>query len=78
MELLHAEQKTTGDANGMGKKMIRDNSSIWYSKIIIRAKAMSREMINNDGSMQQEEKKEAGGAKDQEKILGLLCKLASC
>lgn len=36
--------------------MIRDNSSIYDNKIIIRAKASWKDMINNDGSMQEEEK----------------------
>lgn len=47
--------------------MIRDNSSTYDNKIIIRAKARWREMINNDGSEQEEEKYKAGDAKDQGK-----------
>lgn len=35
--------------------MIMDNSSIYDNKIIIRAKARQREMINNDCSEQEEE-----------------------
>lgn len=54
------------------KDMIRDNSSTYDTKIIITAKARRREMINNDVSVQDKEKQEAGDAKDQGKNIRIV------